>query len=567
MRFAAKFLLGSFLVAVPGAAIALLVAQDAQQRPAGSSSEAGAAYDVPGEEVATHETGNHKAVRLRLEGQGRIFQSVHLLLIVDSGGKVISATPKEGPSEAYPRAIAEAMSWKYVPFEKDGAPTTAAIADDVRVLPPEELSKSHQDFPSTSNLAGLVMTLSRSGCYGTCASYNIEIHGDGTAVYKGEGFVVLTGEHRDHLSAEQVSEIVEAFRKADYFSLKDGYSYSVTDCPTYKTSFRIDQVEKSVTDYVGDEAGMPQSVSDLEETIDRVADTGKWIRGDAQTVSALKKEEWDFKSPEAAKVLARASEAGNSALVSDLLAEGVGLSGASETGNSALAAALAGDRTTVRMLIKAGAGKDDKQMKTEALAAAAEAGDLELVRLLLDYGADPKGQVRQEYRSNTVLMSAVGSGVPEIVETILAAHPDVNARDEKGHTALWYLFSEENPSMDEKRHADRARVVHLVAHAGADLNAQDNEGNAALHSAFDAEIAGALIQDGANVDIRNANGETPLMRNFSVDADKLLVAAGADIHARNREGKTAVDLAQEMEPGGERARFLASLSSAKTVQN
>lgn len=61
------------------------------------------------------------------------------------------------------------------------------------------------------------MTLSRSGGYGTCPAYSIEIHGDGSVIYRGESYVVVTGEHRDHLSQEQVPEILDAFRKADYF--------------------------------------------------------------------------------------------------------------------------------------------------------------------------------------------------------------------------------------------------------------------------------------------------------------------------------------------------------------
>jgi hypothetical protein len=42
----------------------------------------------------------------------------------------------------------------------------------------------------------------------------------------------------------------------------------------------------------------------------------------------------------------------------------------------------------------------------------------------------------------------------------------------------------------------------------------------------------------------------------------MLVAAGADFHAKNRAGKTALDLAQELEPNGEWARFLKSLDSS-----
>lgn len=60
--------------------------------------------------------------------------------------------------------------------------------------------------------------------------------------------MVFTGEHRDHLSPEKISEILIAFKRADYFSLKDKYSYQVTDCRTYTATFRMDQVSKSAKD-------------------------------------------------------------------------------------------------------------------------------------------------------------------------------------------------------------------------------------------------------------------------------------------------------------------------------
>jgi ankyrin repeat protein len=312
---------------------------------------------------------------------------------------------------------------------------------------------------------------------------------------------------------------------------------------------------------------MPQAVTDLEETIDHVADTAKWIKGNEKTVPALKREGWNFKSPEAAEVMARASKEGNTVLVRELLAAGVGFSGTGESGHSALAAAaVADDRTSVEMLIKAGAGKGNAVMKTEALAAAAQTGDPELVKLLIEYGGDPKGAVHDRDGSTTVLMSAVTSGVPEVVEAVLAAEPDLTVRDRQSHTALWYVF-ETNQYLDQKRHADRAQVVHILSRAGVDLDAQDRDGNTALHSAHSPEIIQALIVDGANVNARNAKDETPLMTNYSGEIAKLLVAAGADVAARNVDGKTALDLAEDMEPEGEKVNFLKSLdSSAASAQ-
>jgi ankyrin repeat protein len=520
-----------------------------------------------GAEVWSHQTGHHGIIRRESKQEGQLLRSVTLRLVVSPEGEVKSVTPVEGPQEEFAAAAAEARQWKYLPFEKDGVADTVVITDYVRILPPEKLPKVHHDFPHTGSGNGVVMTLERTGCFGTCPGYSVEIHGDGTVIFSGKGYVVVTGEHRDRLSVEQVSELIDKFREADYFSLEDEYNYPVTDCPTFMTSFRVDQVQKRVTDYVGEEAGMPEKVSELEAAIDRVADTQKWIRGTAETVPSLKREGYNFKSADAASLLARVSQEGSSEVAAALLAEGVGLSGKTEIGQPALAAAAqAGDRKTVEMLMKVGAGKNDVEMKTRALAAAARAGDLELVKRLLAYGGDPGMEIRDEQQTGTVLMSAASSGVPEIVEVILAERPDVNARDSRGRTALWYI-GDASRYRDQEHHADRPRVVHLLAKAGLNLNLQDNEGNTVLHGAYEEDLAKALIQEGANVNIRNADGETPLLSNFSAEVAKMLVAAGADIHTRDHAGRNALDEALRLEKDGDRVKYLRSLKLQETPES
>jgi hypothetical protein len=394
MRLITILVLAASLVVAEGIVPTLSSGQDASQSASQNPQET-SAVEFSDEEVSHHRIGQPKAIHLPRSEEWSFFRSVRLNLIVDTEGNVIWVNAEDGPSEASTLAVTEAKTWTYKPFEKDGVPTTAKITDYVRVLPPEDLPKIHQSFPNIRSVDGVVMKLSRSGCFGSCPAYSLEIHGDGTTIYRGNFFVAVTGEHREHLSPDQVNEILDAFRTADYFSLRDEYRASVTDCPTVTTSFQIDQVSKEVTDYVGAEEGMPQSVSDLETTIDRVAGTMKWIHGNERTVAALREEGWDFKSSEAAKVMARAAQEGNSTLVGELMVEGVGLSGSNEDGKSTLAAAvLAGDRETAKMLMKAGAGKDNARIKTEALAAAARTADMELVRQLIDYGAIQRGATK-----------------------------------------------------------------------------------------------------------------------------------------------------------------------------
>jgi len=61
--------------------------------------------------------------------------------------------------------------------------------------------------------------------------------------------------------------LVEVFRKVDYFSLANSYVSGVTDNPTYVSSISFHGVSKSILDYVGRDVGMPPSVSDVEGAI------------------------------------------------------------------------------------------------------------------------------------------------------------------------------------------------------------------------------------------------------------------------------------------------------------
>src|SRR5271166_2232153 len=519
-------------------------------------------YEVPNSELERHEIWPHRPVR---PGHAvGAFDSVHLSVIVDAQGNVVSATPVSGPSDAYAAAVAEAMKWKYVPFEKGGVATRATFDDDVRLLPPERLPTRHEPFPEITSSSNVVMKLSRSGCFGTCPAYSIEIHGDGAVNYSGGYFVVVRGEHRDHLSATQIKDLIEAFRAADYFSLDDKYTSPATDLPTFVTSLRVDQVAKSVVDYWGSEVGMPQAVTDLEETIERVTNTRKWIAGTAETVPTLKNGGFDFSSTEAAALLARAAKEGSTVVVKDLLALRVEPNGQTEDGRSALAAAAgARDREAVELLIQAGAGKGNPKMKTEALGAAASVGDAELVKRLLAYGGKANGEIRNGEESQTVLMQAASSGVPDVVKLILAGHPHVNARDKKGQTAVRHVV-EGNDYWDEERHADRAEVIRLLVTAGANVNARDEDGETALHEALDDDVVKALIKAGANVNVRNNNGETPLMTNVSVEVLKILVAAGADIHARDTAGRSVLGNVLQYEKSGPRVEYLRSLGIEET---
>jgi Domain of unknown function (DUF6438)/Gram-negative bacterial TonB protein C-terminal len=276
-------------------------------------------------EVASHRLSSIEPIRVTTKHG--IFDSVELELVVDAAGAVVTVEVTRGPDEFEKAAIAEAKSWSYKPFERDGKAVQAKFNENIQLLPPEKLPKVHVSFPEIHDWSSVRMTLRRSGCLGTCPVYSVEIGGDGSVVYSGRDYVLITGEHRSQVSQDVVSQMVGAFRKADYFSLDNEYYYRVTDCPAHVTSISFDGQTKSVVDYVGEEAGMPRAVAELEMTIDRLAGTERWVTGSIQTVSSLIAERWNFKSPESAQILAGAAANGSLDAVRELIAAGVSPAG------------------------------------------------------------------------------------------------------------------------------------------------------------------------------------------------------------------------------------------------
>src|SRR5262249_38703320 len=106
-------------------------------------------------------------------------------------------------------------------------------------------------FPEIQDWDSLLITLDRSGGYSTCPAYNVEIHGDGTVKFHGDKDVAVIGDQAATIAPDDVKELYEKFRAANYFWLFDSYRSSITDFPVVSTSISFDGLTKSVSDYVG----------------------------------------------------------------------------------------------------------------------------------------------------------------------------------------------------------------------------------------------------------------------------------------------------------------------------
>lgn len=329
---------------------------------------------------------------------------------------------------------------------------------------PQPSPSRHVPFPS-GPIETVHVKLERSGCYGSCPSYSVEISGTGHVLFKGDSFVTFAGEHRRRVPANDVACLVDNFRAADFWSLASKYEAPITDSPTYRITFSINGQSKTVTDYVGRAVGMPESVTDLETAIDQTAHTATWIRGDSRTIPALEEEGFDFASPRAARYLASAVAEAPDPVVFGLLRKHVPVDG----------------RVARDFSDRAG---------PTAVEVAALYGRLEILRALIAAGVFDRGGRKLV---SATLRASVGSQRLDVVREVLKYHPDVNGRDEYGETALMLIFTGAHPHAGDENWPDETvGIIKLLGQAGANPNIANKEGETPLSNAYDEDQIAAL---------------------------------------------------------------------------
>jgi ankyrin repeat protein len=453
----------------------------------------------------------------------------------------------DGPKEFFAEAETLERGQRFKPFEKSGAPVRALIKDYVRLAPPEQWAAQRIPFPKIKDWTSLRMALSRTSCFGTCPSYSVEVRGDGGVTYRGNAFVLITGEHHSRISRKQVEQLFARFRRADFFSLKDQYRAGSTDNPTKTSSIEFDGLKKQVTDYVGSYEGMPDIVDELENVFDELSGTDKWIKETSETWSSLLAEHWDFRANtnENADLFASVVSRGSKELIERFVDAGTpawGITKPRYGQPSALESAAArADLDLVRRMLEK-KGNTPSAVLFQTLRAAARSGNLDLVRLLIEQGADVNGAPADSRDLETVLMAAAQSGKADVVDEILLHHPDVNAKSYGGQTAL-VLFLQRGGGAGDSDRIAKALISH-----GASLDQVDETGRTPLFATCMAPKAiKVLVAAGADVNARDRSGMTPLMScSYSKDVVEGLLAAGADPSLQDRYGETAARRAREM---------------------
>jgi len=136
-------------------------------------------------------------------------------------------------------------------------------------------------FPQIEDWSSLLIVLDAKSMYPAGAAYEIEIRADGSVWYEGIADVAAKGPIPLRTTPDAVKALVEKFRAADFFALRAVYRPELWDAggSEITLTFSVDGRSKSVTEYLGGLAGMPETVSQLEQAVHDIADIKPLIDG------------------------------------------------------------------------------------------------------------------------------------------------------------------------------------------------------------------------------------------------------------------------------------------------
>jgi hypothetical protein len=129
--------------------------------------------------------------------------------------------------------------------------------------------------------------LHRSGCYGRCPIYEVDIKQDGLVTFDGHRFVDSLGKSAANVSPLEFRKLVARLNDIGFFKLNERYRYEQDGCttwwsdqPTVDIVVTRGGVKKHVSYYYGCKGpAIAEKIDALSNEIDRITDTQKWIGG------------------------------------------------------------------------------------------------------------------------------------------------------------------------------------------------------------------------------------------------------------------------------------------------
>jgi hypothetical protein len=276
--------------------------------------------------------------------------------------------------------------------------------------------------------------LTRVGCEGDCAAYQVTIYGDGRVDWTGQQRVHMQGTHSYQIDGALAQSALLSFGSPEVQGLCRGYFTGAKASPSTELETNLGGVQRTVRQI---SSAAPAWFRHLLLKFERAVETHRMRHGNALTEALAYIDKEDFSKPGFTELMQAAKE-GDLFELKNLLAQGVKVNQVDASGWTALmyAAGSFVGRPVIDALLSAGADAQHKSPYGDTvLMANAMAGAIDeriLSRTFRSINAQNKDGV-------TVLMILAARGGPKQIRSVIRVGADPRIKDRHGKTALDYL--------------------------------------------------------------------------------------------------------------------------------
>jgi len=337
----------------------------------------------------------------------------------------------------------------------------------------------------------------------------------------------VTGKHEYEVPRDDVAHLVDLLRQFDIWSLRTTYRADVTDNPAQRLTISVGGQTRTLVDYLGELAGMPSTIKDFENAVDKAGRTPEWTHLSMFSVERLAAGHFDFRSRASADLLVRAvenSDMHDEAAIVQLIRLGAPIEGGQSDNlwqgveHSTLEAALENQlEIAANELISKGAlrtaGRLDPNKVNAAFRAAIRGGKLALVQKIweqdtnrrpaLDFDDVSDNEPVRKQKSDVILLlrhrtyERGGWEGFEIAKWLIGKGSDLKAIAADG-TTLLHIAAE----------AGDAEFVRYLLAQGMDPSTPGEYDLPALGGTHDENVALILLEAGTDLTRLSDGGST-----------------------------------------------------------
>jgi hypothetical protein len=460
-----------------------------------------------------------------------------LQLRIDEGGRIACYSAKQefGPHNVEINEERHALlnvlsNQRYTPFAREGKAVPAIVSERINE---RESPQRHVPLPQVS-LDQVQIALERATCYGRCPAYSVTVRGNGRVTYVGEGFVDVIGKHEYEVPRNEVAHLVDLLRQHDIWSLRTAYRADITDFPIQTLTITLGGETRTIMDYAGELAGMPSTIKDFENTVDKVGRALEWTHLSMFSMEQLAAEHYNFRSQASADMLARA------------------------TGNDNVH-----DESAIVRLVRSGAPieggltRNARQRRPEGspIQAALENQLEHVANELISRGALRTADHLDPKKLDAAFRAAIRGGRLALVQKIWVqdtrqrpalAFDDVTD-DEPARTQRSDVILLLSHHTYERRRWEGLQIAKWLVENGSDLRARAANGTTLLHIAAEAgdeELVRHLLAQGIDPSTPGRYELPALASTRDEDVAMVLLEAGTDPTRLNDGGSTFLDYAE-----------------------